>query len=68
MAKAEDKAIEVVYLNETVMNPGIQGLKTLSTKDIPGIKFERDGDFTVKYTLAGKPSGLVHFKSIVYAK
>lgn len=61
--------LSVVYLSEPVQNPGIQGIKTLSKTNIPGLEMEMWGDNAITYSLPNVPSGIIyHPKSIVFEK
>lgn len=59
--------IKTARLFETIELPGVAGLKTLSTKDIPGLKLFRTKDATLLIHINGQVGEVRNFKLLVYA-
>ena len=59
--------VRVAYIYEPCMIPGANGLKTLDTKETPGMQLWRTPDATLMVSLRGVTSEIRNFKLLIYA-
>ncbi len=59
--------VTCAYIYEPVMMVGVNGLKTLNTKETPGLKLWRSKDATLIINYRGIVGEIRNFKLLVYA-